>query len=99
MRLTDRCEVTQDGTTVGGSRPCSFGHTGGGVGVEAGHIRYREEARVIIGPDAQLAAVADPGRLRVRHKDRTYNVTAILPRYRTHGRLHHVSLDVQVVTG
>lgn len=99
MRLTDTCTITRDGTTVGGVRRCSFGHTGGSTGLESGSMRYIETARMIVEPDPSLAEISTPTRLKVIHNGRTYQVTAILPRYRTHGRLHHVSLDLQVVDG
>ena len=99
MRLTDTCEVTRNGTVIGGPRRCSFGHTGGDVPTLAGHTRYIETARVIVDPDESLAAVANVDGYGVRHKSKHYRVTAILPRYRSHGRLHHVSLDLEVITG
>lgn len=98
MRLTDECQVaTSNGDPVGGPRPCMFGHTGGDVGLDGTRLRYTETARVIVGGDPELAG--DARDLRVEHNGVTYRVTAILPRYRTHGRLHHVSLDLEVITG
>lgn len=100
MRLTDTCQVRKGGNPIGGPRPCSFGHTGGETPNLAGHVsRYIETARVIVGPDTNLAAVANVNGWQVEHKGKTYTVTAILPRYRTHGRLHHISLDLEVVAG
>lgn len=100
MRLTDTCQLTRLGQPRGGPRRCAFGHTGGETPMEAGHVnRYIETARVLVEPDPDLAAVANPDGWEVVHKGKTYTVTAILPRYRTHGRLHHVSLDLQVVEG
>lgn len=99
MRLTDTCTIQRDGTAIGGTRPCTFGHTGGETPFLPGHTRYIETARLIVGPDPELAGLSDPTRVKVTHKGKTYKVTAILPRYRTHGRLHHVSLDLEVVTG
>lgn len=98
MRLTDECQVlTSRGGPVGGPRPCMFGHTGGDVGLDGTLLRYTESARVIVGPDPELAG--DARDLRVEHNGVTYRVMAILPRYRTHGRLHHVSLDLERITG
>lgn len=99
MRLTDTCQIQRDGTTVGGTRRCEFGHTGGSTGLENGSMRYTEQARVIVGPDTALAAVDTPTRIKVVHKGKTYQATAILPRYRPGGRLHHVSLDLEVIVG
>lgn len=100
MKLTDTCQITRNGSPRGGPRRCMFGHTGGETPLEAGHVnRYIETARVIVEPDPVLAAVANPDGWGVVHKGKTYTVTAILPRYRTHGRLHHVSLDLKVVAG
>lgn len=99
MRLTDTCTVTRDGTTIGGARACMFGHTAGDTGLEGGQLRYVEQARVIVGPDPAILSTTDPNRLRVVHRGRAYQVTSILPRYKTHGRLHHISLDLQVVIG
>lgn len=98
MRLTDVCQIkTHAGGDVGGPRRCTFGHTGGDVGLDGTRLRYTESARVIVGPDPDLAG--DARDLRVEHNGVTYRVMAILPRYRTHGRLHHVSLDLERITG
>ena len=97
MRLTDTCQIERDGTLVGGTRRCEFGHTGGAIGLENQTMRYREQARVIVGPDASLAALDTPTRIKVVHKGKTYQATAILPRYRPGGRLHHVSLDLEAI--
>lgn len=100
MRLTDTCQVLHpSGATVGGSRRCEFGHTGGDTPTLAGHSRYVETARVIVEPDPQLAGLANVSGWKVVHKAKTYDVTAVLPRYRPGGRLHHVSLDLQAVAG
>lgn len=61
--------------------------------------RYVETARMIVGPDETLAAVANVNGWTVDHKTKSYKVTAILPRYRPGGRLHHISLDLQAVDG
>src|SRR5699024_10280802 len=88
MRLTDECQVvTSRGGRVGGPGPGMFGHTGGDVGLDGTPLRYTGSARVIVGPDAELAG--DARALRVEHNGVTYGVMSILPRYRTHGRLHH----------
>lgn len=101
MRLTDTCQITLDNGTY--RRPewrCEFGHTGGTNPDEAGHtFRYVETARVLVEPDSELVGLASPAGLAVVHKGKTYNVTAILPRYRPGGRLHHVSLDLEAVHG
>lgn len=100
MRLTDTCQVFRPSDApFGDPRQCSFGHTGGDVSLTDGHTRYQEQARVIVGPDPALAAVPNVNGWKVEHKGKRYAVTAILPRYKTHGRLHHISLDLQVVTG
>ena len=98
MRLTDTCQ-TKRGNQLSDPRPCSFVHTGGDVSLTDGHTRYQEQARVIVGPDAELASVSNVAGWEVVHNGKTYAVTAILPRYRQHGRLHHVSLDLEVVAG
>lgn len=100
MRLTDTCQILRpSGSEFGTARRCEFGHTGGDTPDLAGHSRYKETARVLVGPDDELAAVANPNGWQVVHKTKTYNVTAILPRYRPGGRLHHVSLDLEAVYG
>lgn len=99
MRLTDRCQIIRSGSNLGPPRPCEFGHTGADTGLEGVHFRYKEQARVIVGPDAELASTPTATVLEVEHKDKTYAVTAILPRYRPGGRLHHVSLDLEAVAG
>ena len=100
MKLTDTCQITRNGNPQGGPRRCAFGHTGGDTPFLPGHVsRYIETARVLVEADPELAAVANPDGWEVVHKSKTYTVTAILPRYRTHGRLHHVSLDLEVITG
>ena len=99
MRLTDECQVLRPSDAPqGGARPCSFGHTGGDVSFTDG-TRYQEQARVIVGPDPELAAVDNVNGWKVEHKGKRYEVRAILPRYRSHGRLHHISLDLEVVAG
>ena len=81
MRLTDRCILKRSGTPWGSPRPCEFGHTGGSRDYDgSGRVKYDETARVIVGPDAALAALATPSGLTVEHKGKTYNVGAILPR-------------------
>ena len=101
MRLTDTCQITRDGGAY--LRPewrCEFGHTGGANPFEAGHeFRYVETARALVEPDDELAALASPAGLALVHKGKTYTVTAVLPRYRPGGRLHHVSLDLEAVYG
>lgn len=100
MRLTDECQILRaSGQPYGGTRRCSFGHTAGDTPDLAGHTRYKETARVIVEPDVQLVQVANPNGWQVVHKSKTYNVTGVLPRYRSHGRLHHVSLDLEAVHG
>lgn len=100
MRLTDTCQILRpSGAEFGTSRRCEFGHTGGETPYLAGHTRYTETARVIVGPDDELVTLANPSGWQVVHKTKTYNVTAILPRYRPGGRLHHVSLDLEAVYG
>lgn len=100
MRLTDVCTLKRSGTPWGEPRPCEFGHTGGDREYDGiGRVTFQETARVIVGPDQQLATLATPSGLTVEHKGKTYNVGAILPRYRPGGRLHHVSLDLEQVAG
>lgn len=101
MRLTDTCQITRDGGTY--LRPewrCELGHTGATNPFEPGHtFRYVETARALVEPDDELATLASPAGLELVHKGKTYTVTAILPRYRPGGRLHHVSLDLEAVHG
>lgn len=101
MRLTDECQIlTHNGQPYGDPRRCMFGHTAGDTPFLEGHVgRYKETARVIVGPDAELVQVANPNGWQVVHKTKTYNVTGVLPRYRSHGRLHHISLDLEAVYG
>lgn len=101
MRLTDTCQILRPaGQAFGTARRCEFGHTAGETSADEWHAaRYRETARVIVGPDAELVELANPNGWQVVHKTKTYNVTAILPRYRPGGRLHHVSLDLEAVYG
>lgn len=100
MRLTDKCLLKRSGAPWGDPRPCEFGHTGGSRDYDgSGRVKYDETARVIVGPDAALAALATPSGLTVEHKGKTYTVGAILPRYRPGGRLHHVSLDLEAKAG
>lgn len=101
MRLTDECQVlTHTGQPYGEPRRCMFGHTAGDTPFLEGHAgRYKETARVIVGPDEQLVQVANPNGWQVVHKTKTYNITGVLPRYRSHGRLHHISLDLEAVYG
>lgn len=101
MRLTDTCQITRDNDTY--RRPewrCELGHTGATNPFEPGHtFRYVETARALVEPDDELATLASPAGLELVHKGKRYNVTAILPRYRPGGRLHHVSLDLEAVAG
>lgn len=99
MRLTDKCTIIRSSTPQHTDTPCQLGHTGGDVPTLAGHTRYIETARVIVGPLPDLAAVQNVAGWTVEHHGKAYKVTAILPRYRQRGRLHHVSLDLEVVTG
>lgn len=101
MRLTDECQIlTHNGQPYGDPRRCSFGHTAGESPFLEGHAaRYKETARVIVEPDPALVQVVNPNGWQVVHKTKTYNVTGVLPRYRSHGRLHHVSLDLEAVHG
>lgn len=101
MRLTDECQILrQTGQPYGDPRRCSFGHTAGEAPFLEGHVgRYKETARVIVGPDEELVQVANPNGWQVVHKTKTYNITGVLPRYRSHGRLHHISLDLEAVYG
>lgn len=100
MRLTDECQIlSPNAQPYGGTRRCSFGHTAGDTPDLAGHTRYKETARVLVEPDEQLVQVANPNGWQVVHKTKTYNVTGVLPRYRSHGRLHHISLDLEAVYG
>lgn len=100
MRLTDKCTLKRSGTPWGAPRPCEFGHIGGSRDYDgSGRVKYEETARVIVGPDDQLAALPNAQGLTVDHHGKSYTVTAILPRYRPGGRLHHVSLDLGQVSG
>ena len=100
MRLTDECQIlSSSGQPYGDTRRCTFGHTAGDTPDLAGHTRYKETARVIVEPDAQLVRVANPNGWQVVHKTKTYKITGVLPRYRSHGRLHHSSLDLEAVYG
>lgn len=101
MRLTDTCIIRKSGTVVGSmARRCEFGHTGGETpDLEPGRRFYRERARVIVGPDAELTIITNVSGWTVEHKGKTYNVESVLPRYRPGGRLHHVSLDLEAFTG
>lgn len=98
MRLSDTCQLRRSGVNVGGPRPCSFGHTSGATPTLSGHIRFHEFARIIVGPDPELADSQTVAGWEAVYRGKTYRVTAILPRYRTQGRLHHVSLDVEVLS-
>lgn len=101
MRLTDTCTIRRNGTLFGPeARRCEFGHVGAGrEAVEQGRVIYAERARVIVGPDPELAAVVSPSGYTLEHKGREYRLDSILPRYRPGGRLHHISLDLEQVTG
>lgn len=101
MRLTDTCTIRHNGYVVGpAARPCEFGHVGANrESVEPGRVIYEERARAIVGPDLELAAVATPNGYTLEHKGREYRLDSILPRYRPGGRLHHLSLDLEQVTG
>lgn len=98
MRLTDRCTLTRNGTNLGPERRCEFGHRSGELTTtDGGRISIsRETARVMVGPDPDLIDASLSG-LTVTHKGISYRVTAILPRYRPGGRLHHVSLELERV--
>lgn len=50
---------------------------------------------MIIGPDPEVATADTAAGWDVVHRGKTYRVTAILPRYRTYGRLHHIALDME----
>lgn len=100
VRLTDTCTLKRTGTPWGGPRRCEFGHIGGTRDYDGrGRVQFAESARVIVGPDPALAALPSPSGLTVEHKGKSYTVSAILPRYRPGGRLHHVSLDLGVTSG
>ena len=100
MRLTDRCTITAGYLTVAADTPCHMGHVGGDRPFDPSWpSKYQETARVIVGPLRELTGVNTPADYRVQHQGVTYKVTAILPRYRSHGRLHHVSLDLERVSG
>lgn len=99
MRLTDTCTITDDGLQYGPpSWPCEFRHERGDVslvgGGAEGHIRtlYSETATLIVGAVPELAARQSPTGLAVTHRGKGYTVETILPRYRTRGRLHHITL-------
>lgn len=99
MRLTDRCTIRRNGAQVGEPVRCSFGHVGGERPFDAmWPTKYKETARVIVGPLAYLAAITTPAGWTVLHHGNEYKITAVLPRFRSHGRLHHVSLDLEAVT-
>lgn len=99
MRLTDKCTINRPSGPLYIDTACMFGHTGGSIVLESSSFRSIETARVIVGPLEDLASVQAPhSGWTVEHKGVTYNVTAILPRYRQRGRLHHVSLDLKVAT-
>lgn len=101
MRLTDECQIlSPNAQPYGDPRRCEFGHTAGETSADEWHAaRYKETARVIVGPDPALVQVVNPNGWQVVHKTKTYNVTGVLPRYRSHGRLHHISLDLEAVYG
>ena len=100
MRLTDRCSISRNNQTLYGSTPCAFVHVEGDRHPDPEWpSKYLETARIIVGPLAQLVGVNTPADHRVEHKGVTYKVSAIFPRYRAHGRLHHVSLDLERVSG
>lgn len=101
MRLTDTCKLIRTGQDYRRpSWPCEFGHHGGARDADLGHsYRYIETARAIVQADPELVALATPEGLELVHHGKTYRVTAILPRYRPGGRLHHVSLDLDAWTG
>ena len=96
MRLTDRCTLTRNGAPFGSSRRCEFGHRSGELTTtDGGRIGVsRETARAIVEPDPELVGLSVSG-LELEHRGLKYRVTAILPRYRPGGRLHHVSVDLE----
>lgn len=97
MRLTDTCTIRQNGTLYGPeARPCEFGHRSGELTTtDGGRIQLSmETARAIVGPDPELVDLSPSG-LTLTHKGISYSVTAILPRYRPGGRLHHLSIDIR----
>ena len=100
MRLTDRCTISLNGVPVFTSTRCSFVHVEGDRQFDPEWpSKYLETARVIVGPFYALTRINTPDGYRVEHHGVSYKVTAIFPRYRSHGRLHHVSLDLSRVSG
>lgn len=100
MRLTDRCTVRYNGAYIGPeNRPCEFRHTGGDKITERDRVARQELAVALVSADEAILAVPGLTGFTVEHHGRTYNVTAVLPRYITGGRLHHITLELEGFTG
>lgn len=99
MRLTDTCTIRNSGAYVATDTPCEFRHTGGSKIVELDRIGRDEQAVVIVGPLQAVLDVPGLAGFTVEHHGREYSVTAVLPRYITGGRLHHLSIELRRVTG
>lgn len=101
MRLTDRLVVLPavGDEPVGGPYPCHMGHKGGAMVGDTDYqaIYYQERAAAIVKLPDDLARLilGNPTGYRVRHRNNIYRVTSSQARYRTHGRLHHVTLDLE----
>lgn len=98
MRLTDRCTIHSNGAQIGTPARCEFRHVSGQVLVDPSYTATAEVARVLVEPRDELARITNVSGWTVKHHGQEYRVTAVLPRYRTLGRLHHVSIDLKAVT-
>ena len=100
MRLTDRLVVLDsDDEPVVSSVRCYMGHKGGGMtgNTEYQPIYYQERASAIVSLPETIGrlVLSNPTGYKVRHRNLIYRVVSAQARYRSHGRLNHMTLDLE----
>lgn len=100
MRLTDRLVVLDSNDEpVVSSVPCYMGHKGGGMTGNTDYqaIYYQERASAIVSLPEMIGrlVLSNPTGYQVRHRNLIYRVVSAQARYRSHGRLHHMTLDLE----
>lgn len=101
MRLRDRLTLKRDGQTVAESVPCYMAHRGQLGDDPTRPYHYTETLTPLVElPESRINDItAQPTSYTVTYRGTDYPVRAINARRLPDGRIHHVTLEVERVTG